>query len=533
MILIIIFSFFIRLWKIEEIPPGLFGDEVDTGYQAYSILKTGKDYFGNFLPVHFQSFGDWRVPLYIYLETIFVAIFGLKELAVRLPAAILGCLGILVVYFLAKKITNDEKISLLSSFLLAISPWYFHINRVGLEVNFLPVLFPLGLIFFWKGLEKKKTSFFIFSAVFFSLTPYAYNTPKLFLPLILVISIWLWRKEFLKEKRNLLIFLGVLILFLLPMGWDFIRGTSQARFLGISVFTDQGIPEKVRLAREGCDWGGIIERVFHNKVYFWLDSFFKNYLLAISPSFLFGNGDPNPRHSIGGRGEMYLWELPFLFLGLVKVFFKAFKEKNKIFQLIFFWLILVPIPASLTLNGGNHALRLFLFIPWLQILVALGIGEFFAFFNSQKIKKALVFFLGGIILVSGFYYFHYYFVHYPKISGRWWNYGYKEIFEYVNKVEDRYQKIYISPSWEPPVVFVLFYSQFLPQEAQKEMTISPKKIGKYYFYIPDLKEEIEKNSLYVLTPGDLEGIKFKKSNLIKEIRSLDGSLVFLIFSENE
>src|SRR4030042_1148859 len=90
LVVIILVAAIVRLWKVGIIPPGLFGDEVDTGYQAYSILKTGRDYFGNFLPVHFQSFGDWRVPLYIYLDRLFVAFLGLSELAVRLPSAILG-----------------------------------------------------------------------------------------------------------------------------------------------------------------------------------------------------------------------------------------------------------------------------------------------------------------------------------------------------------------------------------------------------------------------------------------------------------
>ena len=62
-----------RLVRFNQIPPGLFGDEVDTGYQAYSIAKTGRDYFGNLLPIHFQSFGDWRMPLYIYLTFLLIS----------------------------------------------------------------------------------------------------------------------------------------------------------------------------------------------------------------------------------------------------------------------------------------------------------------------------------------------------------------------------------------------------------------------------------------------------------------------------
>jgi len=539
LVLILLGAFLLRFWGVEKIPPGLFGDEVDTGYQAYSILKTGRDYFGNRFPIHFQSFGDWRVPLYIYFDTIFIAFLGLNELAVRLPAVILGTLGILLTFFLANKLTGSKKIGLISAFLLAVSPWHFHISRVGLEVIFLPVLFPLGLLLFWKGLEKKKGWFFGLSGFVLGLTPYAYNTPKLFLPLILVVSLVIWRKEIIKNKKQTFVFLVILFFVLLPILIEFFRGTAQARFLGISIFNNQQVAEKVRLARESCDYQGVMERILHNKVVFWFDDFVKNYLLAISPSFLFGSGDSNPRHSIGSRGEMYLWELPFLFLGLIIVFLKAFKKQDRFFQFLLCWLVLAPIPSSLTMNGGNHALRLFLFLPWLEIVVALGVKEFFSYFNSKKIKVLFLRFLAVVILISSFYYFHHYFVHYPKISGRWWNYGYREVFEYVNKVENKYQKIYISPSWEPSLVYSLFYGKFSPFQVQKEVDISSNTLGKYQFYSPDLgrvkRGEGEEKTLYVVNPAELSipGLDIKNSpyvKFIKEIMAPDGLVAFLIFS---
>ena len=43
LIFITLLGAFFRLYKLDKFPPALFGDEVDVGYQAYSILKTGKD----------------------------------------------------------------------------------------------------------------------------------------------------------------------------------------------------------------------------------------------------------------------------------------------------------------------------------------------------------------------------------------------------------------------------------------------------------------------------------------------------------
>ena len=136
---------FLRLYKIDKNPVSLFGDELDVGYQALSLLKTGRDYSGNFLPMHLQSLAEWRTPLYIYASIPTVAIFGISPFGVRLPAAIFGILGILVTYFLAKELTKNKYISLISAFLLTILPWHILYSRTGFEVTMLYTFFFAGI----------------------------------------------------------------------------------------------------------------------------------------------------------------------------------------------------------------------------------------------------------------------------------------------------------------------------------------------------------------------------------------------------
>ena len=52
---IVLLAFFLRFYKVTEIPPSLNWDEVSIGYNAYSILKTGRDEWGVFLPIHFKA----------------------------------------------------------------------------------------------------------------------------------------------------------------------------------------------------------------------------------------------------------------------------------------------------------------------------------------------------------------------------------------------------------------------------------------------------------------------------------------------
>jgi 4-amino-4-deoxy-L-arabinose transferase-like glycosyltransferase len=541
LLFILLLAFLLRFWQLGVVPPGLFGDEVDTGYQAYSILKTGRDYFGNLLPIHFQSYGDWRVPLYIYLDSPFVGLFGLNELGVRLPAAILGLLAVLASFFLAKKISQDEKMALVTAFLVAISPWHVHFSRAAFEAIFLTFLFPLAVIFFLQALTSKKNRDFVIAALLFGLTPYAYNTPKLFLPLIILVLLGIYRKELLARKKKSAIFLIVLGLILLPMLVDIFQGPGIARFNSLSIFRDESTPERVRLTREDSSLSPNLQRLFYNKVGFWTQDFIDNYLSSFSTQFLFIRGDPSPRQSIGTQGELYLFELPFLFLGFGLLFYQALKKKKKIARLVLAFIFLTPVPAAITQGGGEHAIRLLSMIPWLQLATAAG----FVFAAQNLKKKWRRLFLAGWLAVALFFlvlFIVHYFDLYPKVSGRWWNFGYREVFEYVNQVQEKYDQIYISPSWEPSVVYTLFYSQYPPQKAQQQLTISPDKVDKYWFLSPDVtrlkRGEGDRKTLFVLNPAELEvyGLKLEEESSLRKIKDVfapDGTEAFVIFSSSD
>ena len=84
--LIVVLAFVLRFVQLDSLPPSLNWDEVSHGYNAYSILKTGKDEWGKFLPIIFRAYGDYKLPLYIYITAFSEFIFGLNEFAVRLPS---------------------------------------------------------------------------------------------------------------------------------------------------------------------------------------------------------------------------------------------------------------------------------------------------------------------------------------------------------------------------------------------------------------------------------------------------------------
>src|SRR3989344_1420207 len=135
LIVILVIGAVLRLWQLGAVPSSIDWDEASLGYNAYSIFETGKDEFGKTLPVVLRSFNDYKPALYTYLIIPSYKIFGLNEFSIRFPSAIMGILTLISVYFLVKKLFQKENIALLTTFLLAISPWHIQFSRIAFESN--------------------------------------------------------------------------------------------------------------------------------------------------------------------------------------------------------------------------------------------------------------------------------------------------------------------------------------------------------------------------------------------------------------
>ena len=93
LILILILAIFLRFFRLDYLE--LFGDEIDAGYQSYSLMETGRDYKGHFMPLYAQSFSEWRAPMMMYFMTPFIKVLGLNEWGIRSYSAFFGVVSIL------------------------------------------------------------------------------------------------------------------------------------------------------------------------------------------------------------------------------------------------------------------------------------------------------------------------------------------------------------------------------------------------------------------------------------------------------
>ena len=301
--IILLFALFLRLYQLGDLPISLFGDEIDVGYHAWSLATTGRDYMGNLLPSYIQSLNEFRAPLLMYFVAPFVGLLGPTVLAVRLAPALLGVLGIFLIYLLGNQF-SDKKIKIgnlqlgvgeLAAFVLAITPWHIQYSRSAFEVTLLLNLLMAGTYFFFRGLKKQ--SFFIWSAICFSLTFYTYSTANLFTPSLLLVLFFLYKKELSFKKISKALLAGLLVC--LPIAYHLLFGNAAGRFGLISIFNDSRITDTVVLSRiEPWVSSTFMERLFNNKVTAHFGVFVSQYLTSLSPQFLFISGDPIFRHSI-------------------------------------------------------------------------------------------------------------------------------------------------------------------------------------------------------------------------------------------
>ena len=156
LIAILTLALVLRIVGLSEFPVGFTQDEAGLGYDAYSILKTGKDMWGETLPLTLRSFGDYKLPLYSYLAIPSVSIFGLNEFAVRLPGAIFGTLAILACYLMVKRLSENENLAIYSALFLALSPWHISLSRGAFEANLTTFFIPLGVWSFLNGMKNSK-----------------------------------------------------------------------------------------------------------------------------------------------------------------------------------------------------------------------------------------------------------------------------------------------------------------------------------------------------------------------------------------
>ena len=466
LILILILSAFLRFYQLNQAPPALNWDEISHGYNAYSILKTGQDEWGFTFPTIFRAYGDYKLPVYIYLTSLSVGLFGLNAFAVRFPSALAGVLSVLFTYFLAKKLFKNNLVAILSAFFLAISPWHIFLSRPAFEANLASFLVIAGIYFFLVGLEKRW--FLSLGILFLGLSVHTYNSARVFVPLVLITLFFLCQsslREWIRNrKREVVLSAILLLLFFIPLVYSFVSPSGWARYKWVGIL-DQGIINRINMARGSSNLPQPLPRLIHNKLTYFTIGYTKNYFSNLSPKYLFLKGGSNYQYNIQGWGIIYPIQAPLILLGLYWLF-KNWRNKES--KLVLLWWLLAIVPAAAT-QENPHVLRTILVLPMPQIIAAFGFRQIWDWLKGRKIAKLFLGLAYGLILIIlASRFLTNYFGPYRKTYSWSWQYGYRQAADYIQLHYNEYGKIFMTKKYGEPHEFLLFYLKWDPEKYRQD-----------------------------------------------------------------
>lgn len=544
-LIIFLIALFLRVYDLPRVPVGLHGDEVSIGYNAYSLLKTAKDQDGNFLPLSFDQFGNFRAAGYQYIAVPFVALLDLNALSVRLPAALFGSFTIIVLYFFLWELFRIRTIALLGAFLLAILPWHINISRATSEAVISSFFVLLGIYFLFKWIKQKDFSVKLFFLSFFSLLTsfFFYHASGFFVPAFLPFFFLFCFLTFRPSRKKIIGSIFLYIALILGLTFFLTAGSGGGRVSQVSLLN---VPGGTRLLKNAMDQDGtqnpLLTRFYHNKLYFYGNLFTTFYSQHLSGDYLFVNNGSPIRYKMNWVGNLYLIFAPFLVLGFAVLLSEGLRAKKYLYLIPIAWLLIGVMPAALTWEDIPNIIRSNLMIPALMIISAFGFYEAMQL-TKGRFKTGLVV-LSALVLVQGFAIFIHNYFHHSKTNEPWHRSAAEEDLVFtLAGFSKQYKEIVMTTERNNNLIFHLFYLKFDPATFHKLGSPREKDHLKFqnlvFRYGPcpigdaDLQHiDKYKETLFVVKTDDCKIPQ--EGQIIKTINTPDGSPAFhLLFLSNK
>lgn len=464
----------VRIWGLTTAPNGLSVNEASIGYNAYSLLKTGKDETGTLLPLKFESLGDYKLPLSVYLTIPTIGILGLNEWGVRILGVIVGCLSITLIYLAALKLFGSKGVALVAAFLLSLSPWYIQTSRTDISVT-LAITLLLAQIVIFKSQIKQKIVYLLILEIMLLLTH-----PAAFVFSLILFVYYIFK---LTTGRNRWVYLFAAFLIFLIFGFVYLK-SLKFFYLQDAFFNEIGFKNQINYLRGLSDANyPFIGKLAQNRLTVFIEQIILNYIKPFDFYYLFSKSDFKETDLVYNFGKFYSLELVFFLIGIYYLI-----KKNVNLMFLSLLIFLAPLPGLLDLNPNFGQTFFFFMIPF-YLVTAYGAVFIFERIKYLPLKLSLISSSMIVLILSLTTFLHYYINHYPLESAKEWGIGYKQVSALMSKYYDEYDQIIISDSISPtPYIYTLFYEKVDPalyQSLNKDRGgskfISTSKFGKYQF----------------------------------------------------
>jgi 4-amino-4-deoxy-L-arabinose transferase-like glycosyltransferase len=308
---------------VPQNPPGFYLDESSIAYNAHTISQTGRDEFGVSWPLYFRAFGEYKNPVYIYLLAGLYYLFGPSIFVARLLSVALGLMAALLLGILARQMTRRRSIGVILGVTALLTPWFFELSRLVLEVALYPLALALFLLMLHQASTKVRWSQLniVALAATLGLLTYSYSIGRLLAPLLAAGLIFFITRERLKAIIQTWV---VYALTLIPL-LVFNRNHPDAlltKFRWATYITPQSTPLKI------------------------VAEFVRHYASNINPWNLLFAGDANQAIHIPSMGSMLLAPALVIAGGIALVLRRH--RKDPWWRFILYGVVVSIVPASLT-----------------------------------------------------------------------------------------------------------------------------------------------------------------------------------------
>ncbi len=451
-------SAWLHVWNIGKHPQGLFHDESAIMYNAYSIARTGADEYGTNLPLFFRSFDNYHDPVMVYATAPLTALFGLEPWTGRLVSAIFHLTASVAFFWLITTFVQERYLALTGAFVFSVLPWTFPVSRIVMA-GYTPMLLGmiLGIYFLIRAYKSDNLKYAAAAGIAWAFAMYSHNIGRPMTAVILVCFSAIYAKIAMKQLKVSVTFISTFLVCLIPLTVSVLRHPESltSRFNTLSVWHDA--PGLLT----------VLKRISIR--------YFDYYL----PQFLFISGDSNMRHHTGAAGELYVFMLPLLLVGLGVILWKSFHNNAHRFLLLL--LLTYPAAAVLTVDRMHSTRALTGSFIW-TLICLIGATAILKCRRGKMILTILA--MLGILEIS--LYMHDYFSDYIERSRSHFNATLSEALDYAFSRLPTTQTLTISPSVVPfdlgknfkPHLYahLLFYSK-LPPSVYQQCGIPEERIS--------------------------------------------------------
>ncbi len=364
-------ALFLRVWQLNQVPPGLWWDEATQGLDAAELLH------GVFRIFYTSALG--KEPLYIYLTAPFAAAWFGAPFAVRLAGALLSVLMVPALFACGRALFFEHPragawAGLAAAILWTTNFWAQSISRIGFQVNAFPLVLTVAVLAWLNYARRPDARRSLTFGALAGLTLYTYLAAR-FTP-----ALW------------------VALFLLLPR--DRRRAMRPTVGRAILAFALVALPIAVYFALHPQDFFGRINTfgvtqgaaaVVKPETLSWAASYTLKAFLGIL-------GDPIARHNLPDQPSFTPVAAGLFALGAVVGLAAVALRRHQGALTALLWWALLCIPAILSRSSTPHYPRLFGALPAAMLIAALPFG--FAAQGLLRVRRRAVAPVMGLLLAA-------------------------------------------------------------------------------------------------------------------------------------